>query len=191
MQLSMEWRRSGSPRPKYSECEKRTRKFIASIFWYQDVTFIIDYLPKSQPNSTEYYLNLQVQLKDILKEKCCGNFIGVPFSCTTIPRITGHLQTQKILAYLGFHCLAHPPYSPDLAPLDSQLFPLLKMKLKFPHFSSDIEVNPAAEIWLAGQILKILSDLHDIHQWAMKFNVLRVDCCTLNPILFAFQAKDL
>jgi hypothetical protein len=26
------------------------------------------------------------------------------------------LATQKKLAYLGFQCLYHPPYSPDLAP---------------------------------------------------------------------------
>jgi histone-lysine N-methyltransferase SETMAR len=36
------------------------------------------------------------------------------------------LATQKKLAYLGFQCLDHPPYSPDLAPSDSLLFPGLK-----------------------------------------------------------------
>ena len=34
--------------------------------------------------------------------------------------------TQNKLAYLGFHCLDHPPYSPDLAPPDYHLFPGLK-----------------------------------------------------------------
>ena len=105
-----------------------------------------------------------MQLKYILKEKCGGNFIEESCSCTKIPRVTGHLQTQKKLAYLGLHCLAHPPYSPDLAPLDYDLSLLLKIKLKFPHFSSELELKPAVEIWLAGQILKILSGLHDMHQ---------------------------
>jgi len=36
------------------------------------------------------------------------------------------LATQKKLAYLDFHCLEHPPYSPDLAPSDYHLFPGLK-----------------------------------------------------------------
>jgi hypothetical protein len=40
------------------------------------------------------------------------------------------LATQKKLAYLGFQCLDHPPYSPDLAPSDYRLFPGLKKKLK-------------------------------------------------------------
>jgi histone-lysine N-methyltransferase SETMAR len=36
------------------------------------------------------------------------------------------LATQKKLAYLGFQCLDHPPYSPDLVPSDYHLFPGLK-----------------------------------------------------------------
>jgi len=55
------------------------------------------------------------------------------------------LATQKKLAYLGFHCLDHPPYSPDLVPLDYHLFPGLKKQLKCHHFSSDAEVTAAAE----------------------------------------------
>ena len=66
----------------------------------------------------------------------------------------GHraLATQTKLAYLGFQCLDHPPYSPDLAPSDYYLFPELKKKqLKGRHFSSDAEVIAAAETWLDGQ----------------------------------------
>jgi len=62
------------------------------------------------------------------------------------------LATQKKLAYLGFQCLDHPPYSPDLAPSDYHLFPGLKKQLKGRHFSSDTEVIAAAETWLDGQI---------------------------------------
>ena len=38
------------------------------------------------------------------------------------------LATQKILAYLGFQCLDHPPYSPILALSDYHLFPGLQKK---------------------------------------------------------------
>jgi histone-lysine N-methyltransferase SETMAR len=40
------------------------------------------------------------------------------------------LATQKKLAYQGFQCLDHPPYSPDLAPSDYHLFPGLEKQLK-------------------------------------------------------------
>jgi hypothetical protein len=40
------------------------------------------------------------------------------------------LATQTKLAYLGFQCLDHPPYSPDLAPSDYHLFPGLKRTIE-------------------------------------------------------------
>jgi len=61
------------------------------------------------------------------------------------------LATQKKLAYLGFQCLDHPPYSPDLASSDYHMFPGLKKQLKSRHFSSDTEVIAAAETWMDGQ----------------------------------------
>jgi len=44
------------------------------------------------------------------------------------------LAIQMKLAYMGFHCLDHPPYSPDLAPSDYHLFPGLRKQLKSRHF---------------------------------------------------------
>jgi hypothetical protein len=40
------------------------------------------------------------------------------------------LATQKKLAYLGFQCLHHRTYSPDLAQSDYRLFLGLKKQLK-------------------------------------------------------------
>jgi len=77
------------------------------------------------------------------------------------------LGTQKKLAYLGFQCLDHPPYSPDLAPSDYHLFSGLKKKkqLKARHFSSDAEVIAAAETWLDGEPSKFfLSGLQKLEQ---------------------------
>ena len=80
------------------------------------------------------------------------------------------LATQKKLAYRGFQCLDHPPYSPDLAPLDYHLFHVLKKQLKGHHFSSDAEVIAAAETWLDGHPshLFFLSGLQKLEQRAKK-----------------------
>ena len=66
-QQSMEWRHSGSPRPKKLQAQKSAGKVLASIFWGQDGILLIDYLPKGQTINAEYYSSLLVQLKDILK----------------------------------------------------------------------------------------------------------------------------
>ena len=133
-QQSVEWRHSGSPRPKNFRVQKSTRKVLASIFWDKDGILLIDYLPKGQTINAEYYSSLLVQLKDILKEKRRGKITkGVLFLHDNAPahRV---LATQKKLAYLGFRCLEHPPYFPDLAPSDYHLFPGLKEQLKGRHF---------------------------------------------------------
>jgi len=44
------------------------------------------------------------------------------------------LAIQKKLANLGFQCLYHPPYSPDLAPSDCRLFPGLKKTIESSPF---------------------------------------------------------
>ena len=50
--------------------------------------------------------------------------------CSLHDHVPAHwaLATQKKLAYLGFQCLDHPPYSPDLVPSDYNLFPGVKKK---------------------------------------------------------------
>jgi len=83
------------------------------------------------------------------------------------------LATHKKLAYLGFQCLDHPPYSPDLVPLDYHLFPGLKKQLKGRHFSSDAEVIAAAETLLDGQTSEFFSGLQKLEQRAKKWFELR------------------
>ena len=108
--------------------QKSAGKVLASIFWDQDSILHIDYVPKVQTSNAEYYSSLLVQMKDILKEKRRGKVTkGVLFLHDNAPAHRA-LATQKKLAYLGFQCLDHPPYSPDLAPSDYHLFPGLKKK---------------------------------------------------------------
>ena len=55
-QQSMEWRHSGSPRPKTFPVQKSAGKFLASIFWDQDGIIHIDYLSKGQTINAELLL---------------------------------------------------------------------------------------------------------------------------------------
>jgi len=131
--------------------QKSAGKVLASIFWDQDGIVLIDYLPKGQTINAEYYSSLLMQMKDVLKSKRRGKVTkGVIFLHDNAPANQA-LATQKKLAYLGFQCLDHPLYSPDLAPSDYHLFPGLKKQLRGRHFSSDAEVIAAAETWLDGQ----------------------------------------
>jgi len=63
-QQSMEWRHSGSTRPKKFQVQKSAGKFLASIFCDQDGILLINYVPNGQTINAEYYSSLMVQLKD-------------------------------------------------------------------------------------------------------------------------------
>jgi len=122
------------PAPQNSEWKNPLEKFSLRFFWDQDGILLINYLSKGQPIKAKYYLSLLVRLKDIFKKKRRGNVTKrVLFVHDNAPGRRA-LATQKKLAYLGFHCLDHLPYSPYLAPSDYHLFPGLKKQLKGRHF---------------------------------------------------------
>jgi len=170
----MEWGHSGSPRPKKFRLQKSAGKVLASIFWDKDGILPIDNLPKGQTINAAYYTSPLMRLKDILKEKGRGKVTkGVLF---LHDNASAHraLATHKKLAYLGFQCLDHSPYSSDLAPSDYHLFHRLKKQLKVRHFSSDAEVIAAEETWLDGQTSdSFLSGLQKLEQRAKKCIELR------------------
>ena len=113
------------PAPKYSECKNPLESSRLDFLGSRQHPFI-DYLLKGQTINTEYYLSLLVQLKDILKEKRHGKF--TKFVLFLHDKAPAHLTlaTQKNLNYLGFQCLDHAPYSPDLTPSEYHLFSGLK-----------------------------------------------------------------
>jgi len=114
--------------------QKSAGKVLASIFCDQDGILLIDYLTKGQTINGKYYSSLLVQLKDVLKENRRGKVTrGVLFLHDNAPAHWA-LATQKKLAYLGFQCLDHPLYSPDLAPSDYHLFSRLKETIESSPF---------------------------------------------------------
>ena len=51
------------------------------------------------------------------------------------------LDTELDIDLLGFNLLPHPPYSPDLAPLDFRLFPDLKKELRGQRVETSLELR--------------------------------------------------
>ena len=60
---------------------------------------------------------------------------------------TSHVTTATIHD-CGFELLSHPPYSPDLAPLDFHLFTHLKESLRGWAFKDDEDVTVAVNEWI-------------------------------------------
>ena len=97
-QQSMEWRHSGSPRTKKFRMQNPLENFSPRFFG------IIHFHRKGQTINAEYYLSLLVQLKDILKGKRLAGR-----SCTTMPRLTRHLQPRRNwLTWASNVLITHP-----------------------------------------------------------------------------------
>jgi len=90
-------------------------------------------------------------MKVILKEKHRGKFTKVVLFLHDNAPAHWALATQTKLAYLGFQCLDHPPYSPDLSSSYYPVFPGQKKQLEVPHVSSKADVIFPAGTWLDGQ----------------------------------------
>jgi histone-lysine N-methyltransferase SETMAR len=79
-----------------------------------------------QTINADCYSPLLKQLIDIFKHKRRGKFTNIGLFLHDNAPAHLALATKKKLACLGFQCLDHPPYSPDLAPSVYDLFPGIK-----------------------------------------------------------------
>jgi len=151
-QQSVEWRHSGSPRPKKFRVRKYAGRVLASICSGGSRRNPPHWLSSKRPNYQRGVLLISAAaIEGHFEAKTPHE--GLQGGLVLSQQCPAHraLTTQKSQAHLGFQCLDHPPYSPDLAPSVCHLFPGLKKQLESRHFSSDAEVIAAAETWLDGQ----------------------------------------
>jgi len=112
---------------------------------------ITDYLPKSSTVTGAYYADELCKLREELKSKHRGKLrCGVLLLHDNAPAHTSASATSAV-AKCGDELLLHPPYSPDLAPSDICLFPVLKEHLSGTHFSSDSDVIVHVEVFFQGK----------------------------------------
>ena len=59
-------------------------------------------------------------------------------------------QTRLDIGLLGFGLVDHPPYSPDLAPMDFRVFPVVKSALQGHRYDNFQELSYAAQRVVSG-----------------------------------------
>jgi len=134
-QKSMGWLHSGSPRSKKFQEQKFPRKVLASIFWDQDDILHIEYFQRAKLSTRSITHLCWCNWRSFWRINAGRGkgTKGVLFFHYNDP--ANHaIVTQKKLAYLGSHCLDHPPYSPYLAPSHYHLFPGLKITIEKSSF---------------------------------------------------------
>jgi len=125
-QQSMEWRHSGSPRPQKFRVQNFSR---LDFFWIKTASSSLIIFQRAKLSTRSINHLCWCNWRTFWMKNAAGRSPKGSRSCTTMLRLTA-LATHKKLAYQGFQCLDHPPYSPDQPPSHYHLFPGLKKNWK-------------------------------------------------------------
>ena len=104
-----------------------------------------EYLPEGSTVNHTYYNEVLKRLRDAIRRKRpelrrSGDWF---FDHDNAPAHSA-LRTREFLVKHSTTVLFHPPYSPDLAPCDFFLFPMLKRPLKGRRFETIPDTNANA-----------------------------------------------
>ena len=163
-------------------------KVLASVFWDAQGIFFFDYLEKGRTINNKYYIALLVHLKEeIAKKQPQMQKKIMLFHQDNAPCHKSITMMAK-LHELHFELHLLPPYSPDLAPRDHQLFADLKRMLQEKRFGSNEEVISGGVFWGQKQIIlqirhwivrETLESMYHARRWLL---MNKVEFC-LNVVL--------
>lgn len=148
---SLEWRHTGSPKPKKAKPPLSSRKIMCTVFWDWQGILLVDWMERGTTiNSTAYCETLK-KLRRAIQNKRRGLLTsGIVFVHDNARPHTARVTTT-LLDSFRWEQFCHPPYSPDLAPSDFHLFSHLKKFLAGQHFASDDEIKVNVQNWFRSQ----------------------------------------
>jgi [histone H3]-lysine36 N-dimethyltransferase SETMAR len=133
---NMVWLSEDEPRPGICRPSFRSKKRMFTIFINYRGPLCIDVLPEDATINGNYYATVILpQLVDGISEqrpKMRSTRLLLHHD-NAAPH--GTKQVKDYIASQGIQIMPHPPYSPDLAPMDFWVFPKLKSDLSGIHFS--------------------------------------------------------
>ena len=124
---------------------------MATVFWDAKGVIMLDFLPKRSTITGVYYANLLDQLRTAIRERRRGKLSKGILLQQDNARVHTCNVAMDAVERNGYELILHPAYSPDLAPSDFFLFPVLKKDIRGLHFRSDEEVVTAVEEWINGK----------------------------------------
>jgi len=147
-QSSMEWRYSGSPRPKNSEYKNPLEKFSPRFFGIKTASSSLIIFQRAKLSTRSITRLCWCNWRTFWGKNAAGSSSRGFCSCTKMPRLTGHLQPRRNWPTWASNILiAHPilqiwPRRTTTCSLD------WKKQLKVRYFSSDTEFIAVAQTWL-------------------------------------------
>jgi hypothetical protein len=125
---------------------------MLTLFWDERAVILKHYMARENAVTSATYVDLlKNHLHPAIKSKRRGRLsTGVLLEHDNArPHIAR--STVTTIQDLAFECLPHPPYFPDLAPSDFQVFGPLKQAMGGKPFRSEKEVQEVVHEWLHFQ----------------------------------------
>lgn len=137
--------------PKKAKIGVSVGKLMATVFWDAKGVLLMRYMPKGTMINAATYCTILKDLREALYRKRLGLRGEEVFLIHDNARPHTAGNTLNVLRSFKWTVFAHPPYSPDLAPSDYWLFPLLKEELAGEKFTTDTEVQRADSAFFRSQ----------------------------------------
>ncbi|KAI6646056.1 Mariner transposase [Oopsacas minuta] len=107
---------------------------MATVFWDSEGIIHLDWLPEKTIINNDYYVDELKELRQAIKSE--RHYVSS--------------KTMAAIDELGFECLPHPPYSPDLAPRDYWLFGEMQRPLRGKRFEDFKQLEYEIKHWEKG-----------------------------------------
>ena len=128
---SSQWKHAGSPRLKKARQSKSTHKPLMILFFHSSGRIYMHWVPTGQTVNKESYVEVLREFRKRFLGKRPALFKSgqLHFHQDNAP-VHNSILVTDYLTKMDIKTVAHPPYSPDLAPCDFWLFPKLKENLR-------------------------------------------------------------
>jgi len=122
---------------------------MLTLFWEEKCVILEHYTPRGTTVTSASYSDL---LKNHLRPAIKSKRRGLLSSCVLLQHDNARPHTActtvVTITDLHFECLPHPPYSPELAPIDFPMFGPLKEAMGGKKFRFGEEVRHVVHEWL-------------------------------------------
>ncbi|GFY18578.1 hypothetical protein TNCV_2398031 [Trichonephila clavipes] len=159
----MEWKNPSSPVRKKFKITPSADE-VLTVIWEAQGRLLFNFLEVGTINATRYCDTLS-KSEEAIRKKCPGLLRSGVQLLDDIRRPHSVTATQNHIATLGWECLHHSHYSPDLAQSDFHVFQAVKKNLARRQFGSTAEVKQAFKCFFRIQSSKFfLGELFEAYQ---------------------------
>lgn len=144
---SMVWQKKGDKAPQKAKVVESSGKVMATVFWDCRGVLLVDYLPRGETINAERYCGVLKKLRRAIQNKRRGLLSRKVLFIHDNARPHAARATVNLLDQFRWDVFDHPPYSPDLAPSDFHLFPVLKGHLGGRRFANNDELENEVNTW--------------------------------------------